>query len=143
MGYLKLLKDSRWKFRSKSIKERDEFTCKKCGDKKKELNVHHLYYIIGLNPWDYPNNALITLCVDCHVIEHKNNTIPILKNKKKGKKKKSSKKKIKYCYDQSGKVIKGWFRRGDKICRGDIKNEKIFIFTNTCILQENSHIFAG
>lgn len=36
-----------------------------------ELHVHHKYYIIGRKPWEYPNDALITLCSDCHEKLHK------------------------------------------------------------------------
>jgi 5-methylcytosine-specific restriction endonuclease McrA len=30
------------------------------------LNVHHKYYIQGHKPWDYKDDALVTLCEDCH-----------------------------------------------------------------------------
>ena len=32
----------------------------------KGLNVHHKFYIKGLAPWEYEDDALITLCEDCH-----------------------------------------------------------------------------
>lgn len=38
---------------------------------KKGLNIHHKYYVRGLMPWDYPNDALVTLCQDCHSSIHK------------------------------------------------------------------------
>lgn len=56
----------RWQKKRLVIMERDEFTCKRCNDKEKTLNVHHLYYVPGKNVWDYPNSSLVTLCADCH-----------------------------------------------------------------------------
>lgn len=33
------------------------------------LHVHHFYYIKNRHPWDYPDNALVTLCDLCHMKE--------------------------------------------------------------------------
>lgn len=41
------------------------------------LHVHHKYYILDTVPWDYKNDALITLCQWCHWKVHKENTIPV------------------------------------------------------------------
>lgn len=46
----------------------------------KALNVHHKYYVKGRTPWEYDNDALITLCQDCHCLEHKSTRTPIYKN---------------------------------------------------------------
>ena len=32
----------------------------------KNLHVHHKYYQRSKSPWDYPNEALVTLCWKCH-----------------------------------------------------------------------------
>lgn len=45
-----------------------------------DLNVHHKYYKKGNLAWDYEDDALITLCVDCHKLEHEQNVIPIFDN---------------------------------------------------------------
>ena len=42
------------------------------------LHVHHKYYIEDRNPWEYDENALITLCSDCHSEIHKQETTPLL-----------------------------------------------------------------
>lgn len=34
------------------------------------LNVHHVHYKYKAQPWDYPDEDLITLCVTCHMKEH-------------------------------------------------------------------------
>lgn len=38
--------------------------------KKKYLNVHHLAYYEDLEPWECPENELITLCHRCHIKAH-------------------------------------------------------------------------
>lgn len=42
----------------------------------KGLNVHHKFYIRGLAPWEYDNDALITLCEDCHKKVHQSH-VPV------------------------------------------------------------------
>ena len=36
------------------------------GDGSKTLHVHHGYYAKGMAPWDYAEETLLTVCVDCH-----------------------------------------------------------------------------
>lgn len=68
--YAILLKRPEWQRKRLEILQRDNFKCAKCGSDKKTLNVHHKYYINGLFPWEYPDDAYITLCEDCHSLEH-------------------------------------------------------------------------
>jgi hypothetical protein len=42
------------------------------------LHVHHTYYKFDTLPWEYPNEALTTLCWICHENEHKDSEMPIL-----------------------------------------------------------------
>lgn len=65
-SYAEKLKDPRWQKKRLEILERDNFTCLECADTKKELHVHHRYYLRNHDPWDYENDALVTLCMDCH-----------------------------------------------------------------------------
>ncbi len=53
---------------TENISEDDKFT---------DLNIHHKYYITGRKAWEYNNEALITLCADCHKLEHENKTTPV------------------------------------------------------------------
>lgn len=62
--------DPRWQRKRLSILNRDEFTCQVCGETKKTLHIHHLYYNYEKEPWDYDDVYLKTLCVDCHHKEH-------------------------------------------------------------------------
>ncbi len=41
------------------------------------LCVHHKYYIDKKQPWEYINNALITLCQNCHQDLHNKTKIPV------------------------------------------------------------------
>ena len=71
--YKELLKDGRWQIKKSSIMERDHYECRICGRKASDgvtLNVHHLQYRKGANPWEYDDNELVTLCEDCHRKEH-------------------------------------------------------------------------
>jgi len=65
-SYYELLRDPRWQRKRLEIMGRDNFTCTCCEEKDKQLHVHHFHYIRGREPWDYPDNLLITLCEECH-----------------------------------------------------------------------------
>ena len=67
--YSEKLKDPRWQKKRLKILERDEFTCQECADSESTLHVHHRYYIRGAEPWEYPDEALQTLCEHCHQSE--------------------------------------------------------------------------
>ena len=71
MNYSEKLKDPRWQKKRLEILERDEWACKRCGNNKKTLHVHHKKY--HKEPWDAKNNDLETLCEDCHAEEKSNN----------------------------------------------------------------------
>ena len=64
--YQQKLLDPRWQKKRLDIFERDEWCCQKCFDGTATLHVHHRYYTRDANPWDYPMEALITLCEACH-----------------------------------------------------------------------------
>jgi hypothetical protein len=72
MKYSEKLKDPRWQKKRLKIFERDEWKCQWCLDEGDTLAVHHYYYENGLEPWDYPNEDLVTVCQGCHDIEYCN-----------------------------------------------------------------------
>ena len=50
---------------------RDDFQCRVCCNTEKTLNVHHIIYMDHIkNAWEYENEYLITLCNECHEVEH-------------------------------------------------------------------------
>lgn len=69
--YSTKLKDPRWQKKRLEIFERDLWTCQKCYDSENTLVVHHKLYLASAEPWEYPDETLITLCEDCHICEGK------------------------------------------------------------------------
>ena len=74
LSYDELLKTQEWQDKRYAILKRDNYCCSWCG-KQNDLNVHHQYYSKHPNgkkvlPWDYPDDALITLCRECHRKAH-------------------------------------------------------------------------
>lgn len=68
--YTQKLKNPLWQRKRLEIFQRDKFACTLCGATHKELQIHHLDYLGNLLPHEYPNDMLITLCVDCHEKEN-------------------------------------------------------------------------
>lgn len=64
--YSEKLRDPRWQRKRLEIFQRDSFACRSCGSTSMELQVHHRFYLRGLEPWEYDNDALATLCRPCH-----------------------------------------------------------------------------
>lgn len=48
-----------------------------------QLHIHHQYYIKNRKPWDYDNQALITVCAECHKRIHDTTKIPLYENEQK------------------------------------------------------------
>ncbi len=65
-SYAEFYRDPRWQKKRLAIMSRDEWTCQDCGDTEDTLHVHHRYYVKGRKPWEYPDEALVTLCASCH-----------------------------------------------------------------------------
>lgn len=68
-----LYKSAHWReFRAEVIRL-DEGVCARCHRGKSEgviLQVHHLRYLPGHKPWEYPHDLCETLCQGCHAQEH-------------------------------------------------------------------------
>lgn len=74
LSYEDLLKTEEWREKRQKILNRDNNKCVYCG-KTHNLQVHHKYYSKYPNgfrvyPWNYPDDALITLCDECHKKAH-------------------------------------------------------------------------
>src|SRR5262245_55772347 len=65
-SYQKKLLDPRWQKMRLQVFERDEWCCQRCFSSEETLHVHHRYYTRDTDPWDYPMEALVTLCETCH-----------------------------------------------------------------------------
>ena len=75
MTYSEMLNLPQWQRKRMKIMDRDNFHCAICGTDSVQLNVHHKFYISGNAPWEYDDDALITLCKDCHSKEHANPSV--------------------------------------------------------------------
>lgn len=62
------LKEDEWNLKRTEILLRDNFKCQitNCFARPDNLQVHHLYYIQGLKPWEYSNDCMVTLCAKHH-----------------------------------------------------------------------------
>ena len=65
MLYSDKLKNPLWQKKRLKIFERDNWKCLFCWSRERTLVVHHLYYL-EVEPWEYPDEAFLTLCIDCH-----------------------------------------------------------------------------
>lgn len=65
-SYYEKLKDPRWQRKRLEILDDAKFECQNCGEDKKPLNVHHILYRKGTDPWDYHPSLLQCLCEKCH-----------------------------------------------------------------------------
>jgi 5-methylcytosine-specific restriction endonuclease McrA len=70
MTYKEKLQSPKWQKKRLEILQRDNFQCVECGDTESQLHVHHIMYKKGLDPWDYENELLNTLCSTCHELDH-------------------------------------------------------------------------
>jgi hypothetical protein len=71
MSYAQLLATPEWQSRRGEILSRKQF-CDDCGRASwhVKLEIHHLYYTLGMMPWEYPDSALVPLCRECHQKRH-------------------------------------------------------------------------
>lgn len=76
--YFQLLERIEWKEKRERILIRDGHCCQMCGitGEQAPLQVHHKHYIEGLDPWEYKDSELITLCEKCHSHWHHEHTVP-------------------------------------------------------------------
>lgn len=58
-----------WKKREAEIFARDGNKCKNCGRTSEQLYMHVIDIIPGIEPWKYPADMFLTLCIDCLNLE--------------------------------------------------------------------------
>jgi hypothetical protein len=66
-SYNESLKDEKWIVKRNFIVDKANAICEDCGKKNVPFDVHHCYYIYGLEPWQYPYDSLRCLCRECHI----------------------------------------------------------------------------
>jgi len=70
MTYLEQLKSPQWQKRRLEILEISGWECANCGDASSQLHVHHKQYFKGRMVWEYEDHELISLCGECHQLNH-------------------------------------------------------------------------
>lgn len=72
MSYAQKLKDPRWQKKRLEVMTKAGWKCEDCGRDDRELSIHHLRYITGLQPWEHSNDLLKCLCQEeCHLKRQK------------------------------------------------------------------------
>ncbi|GEM_PF-2268184 len=64
--FFEAYKHPKWQKKRLIILDRDEYMCRNCGESESQLHIHHLYYLPNYKPWEYDDDALLTLCEKCH-----------------------------------------------------------------------------
>ena len=79
ISYSVLLNSFEWQYKRFKILYRDKFKCVDCGELSRSLHVHHLYYLKNEMPWEIEDDALVSLCRNCHTKRHEIGNIFIYK----------------------------------------------------------------
>ena len=66
-SYADKLKSPRWQRKRLELLQSTDFTCELCSATEEQLQIHHPIYLAGVEPWDYPTEALMVLCDTCHI----------------------------------------------------------------------------
>ena len=70
MDWKEQYKHPKWQEKRLKILERDNFSCLRCFGTEDTLHVHHKYYEKDKMIWEYPDECYLTLCNECHGLEH-------------------------------------------------------------------------
>ena len=68
--YREMLLDPRWQKKRLEVLEDAGWECEVCCDSERTLHVHHMRYVKGRKPWEYPRSELKELCAECHKEHH-------------------------------------------------------------------------
>lgn len=83
VNYGAKLFDPRWLRKRKAILKRDGHMCVVCKTSDLKLQVHHKQYHFikrlqkHVDPWDYDDRYLVTLCERCHGRGHSKFQVPL------------------------------------------------------------------
>lgn len=69
-AYETKLRDPRWQRRRLEKMQAAGWRCEMCDDSATELHVHHPFYDLHREPWDYLLEELRCLCSHCHDLIH-------------------------------------------------------------------------
>lgn len=64
--YIKLLGTKEWALFSSSVRSSRSNTCECCRLGDRQTQVHHIFYVAGLKPWEHDQQDVVLLCKSCH-----------------------------------------------------------------------------
>jgi hypothetical protein len=64
--YSDKLKNPKWQKKRLQVLDKANFICELCQDTDETLQVHHLKYLKGKEPWEYDLDNFKCLCESCH-----------------------------------------------------------------------------
>lgn len=72
MDYAQKREDPKWERFRQRVLEYHDYECRRCLRTAQQvtLQVHHPFYYVGAEPWDYKVWEVECLCIDCHRKEH-------------------------------------------------------------------------
>jgi hypothetical protein len=70
MKYHEQIKHPLWQKKRLEVLDHKGFQCECCLTVEKELHVHHPFYKKGALIWDYEDEELQVLCIECHAEAH-------------------------------------------------------------------------
>lgn len=75
-NYRRAVESKEWRDVCQAVIARDHNACRICGGTA-NLRVHHKYYIKGRAIWNYPIDALQTMCESCHTQWHDTHRVEV------------------------------------------------------------------
>jgi len=66
-SYKEKLQSVFWQKKRLQVLDEARWLCRECQIPNRSLQVHHVFYLPGRDPWDYPDHLLMPLCDACHV----------------------------------------------------------------------------
>lgn len=66
LTYKEKLQSVFWQKKRLAVLNEARWLCRECQTPDLQLQVHHVFYLPGRDPWDYPDHLLLALCDSCH-----------------------------------------------------------------------------
>lgn len=66
MLYKEKLQSQEWRDFSRAAKENANYACQMYKRGKVRLNLHHLFYDLNKEPWEYEPQDVVVICEGCH-----------------------------------------------------------------------------
>lgn len=68
--YQQLLQHPLWQKKRLEVLDKAGWRCQCCKSDQEQLHAHHIFYRKDAKPWEYEEGEIISLCDECHELEH-------------------------------------------------------------------------